>query len=155
MLAALEMVDFVAVNHSPTGVDVIEIIRPHFYVKGPDYRNMAADPTGAIVLEQQAAEKQGGKLVFTEDETYSSSALINQFFSNWSDAQIKAISEVKKAGGLDVIHEVLEKLEKERVAIVGEPIVDTYVFCQAEAVSSKSPSISARYLHEENYAGEA
>jgi bifunctional ADP-heptose synthase (sugar kinase/adenylyltransferase) len=37
--------------------------------------------------------------------------------------------------------------------VIGEPIVDTYVFCEPQGISSKSPSISAKYLYQEDYAG--
>src|SRR5690242_11299404 len=35
MLAALEIVDYVAINFYPTAVPAIEKLKPHFYVKGP------------------------------------------------------------------------------------------------------------------------
>lgn len=153
MIAALEAVDYVAVSKYPTAVPVIEALKPHFYVKGPDYRDKASDPTGAIFEEEGAAEKHGGKLVFTSDDTFSSSSLLNMFFPVWNDDQQAAIQAIKSAGGLSVIQEVLSKVAKEKVLVIGEPIVDSYVFCNPESISSKSPSISARYLYEENYAG--
>lgn len=153
MLAALELVDFVAVSDFPSAVQSIEALKPHFYVKGPDYRDKASDPTGAIFLEEQAAEKNGGKLVFTDDETHSSSSLINNFFQSWSEEQQATIAAVRAAGGIPAIEAVLRKAAKLKIAIVGEPIVDTYVFVKPESISSKSPSISARYLYDEDYAG--
>ncbi len=56
-------------------------------------------------------------------------------------------------GGEEKIAEVLAKVGTQKVLVVGEPIVDTYRFCIPENISSKSPSISARFLYEENYAG--
>lgn len=153
MLAALEVVDFVFVNNHPTATSCIEILKPHFYVKGPDYRDKSQDPTGAIYDEERAAEKNGGKLVFTSDDTYSSSFLINNFFPAWNDDQTAAIHRVKAAGGLAAIEGYLEKISKLNVSIVGEPIIDTYVFCRPEAISSKSPCLSAKYLFQEDYAG--
>jgi len=60
MLAALEIVDFVAISNYPTAVDLINVVKPDFYVKGPDYRDMTKDPTGAIYLEETAVQKYGG-----------------------------------------------------------------------------------------------
>jgi len=153
MLAALECIDFVAINKNPTAVPAILAIQPDFYVKGPDYKNKAADPTGAIYEEERAVQKSGGRLVFTDDDTHSSSELLNKFFQPWSEDQQKTIESVKRVGGLAKIEEILEKASQQTVVVVGEPIVDTYVFCQPENISSKSPSISARFLYEENYAG--
>ncbi len=153
MLAALEIIDFVYVNNNPTATSCIEILKPHFYVKGPDYRDKSQDPTGAIYEEEHAVESHGGKLVFTNDDTYSSSFLINNFFHAWNDDQQAAINQVKAAGGLTAIEELLEKISKMKISVIGEPIVDTYVFCKPEAISSKSPCISAKYLFQEDYAG--
>lgn len=153
MVAALEDIDFVAISDFPTAVPSIEQLKPHFYIKGPDYRDKTKDVTGGIYKEEAAVERHGGKLMFTEDETYSSSALINRFFMNWTEDQYKTINRVRELGGEDQIGEILDKVSQQKVCVVGEPIVDTYRFCIPESISSKSPSISARLLYEENYAG--
>jgi len=153
MLAALEVVDYVAVNHNLTAVPVIDVLRPDFYVKGPDYKDRSKDVTGEIYREQSAVEKHGGRIEFTDDETWSSSALINKFFSDWSEGQLKVIREVQEAGGMQKISSLIEQMADEHVRIIGEPIVDTYIFCNPESISSKNPCISAQFLYEENYAG--
>lgn len=48
MIGALEIVDYVAISHFPVAVPSIEILKPDFYVKGPDYKVMANDATGGI-----------------------------------------------------------------------------------------------------------
>ncbi len=153
MIAALAVVDNVCVSNFPSASRVIEALKPDFYVKGPDYRDKAADITGAIYDEENAVKAGGGKLVFTEDETYSSSTLINKFFAQWSEDQLQSIEMVRESGGVELVEKVLSRIAHLRVMVVGEPIVDTYVFCHPEAISSKSPSISAKFISEENYAG--
>lgn len=155
MLLALKIVDEVVLSDSPTAVQSINRVKPDFYVKGPDYRDMSKDPTGGIYLEKAAVEEHGGKLVFTEEETFSSSTLLNRFFINWTDDQLKTIARVKELGGLEEIKKALELVSSLRVLTIGEPIIDTYRFCSPENISSKSPSISARFIYEENYAGGA
>src|SRR5512146_3094462 len=59
MLAALEYVDWVAVNHSPDAINAIEAIRPNIYVKGQDYQNPEGDVTGKITKEREAVEAIG------------------------------------------------------------------------------------------------
>ena len=81
-LAALEVVDYVAINFAPTAIPAIESIKPNFYVKGQDYKNAADDVTGGIIKEKNAVQKNGGDLVFTEEVQFSSSTLINQFFDD-------------------------------------------------------------------------
>ncbi len=153
MIAALEDVDYVVLSDFATAVPSIDELKPHFYVKGPDYRDKTKDVTGGIYAEEAAAERHGGKLMFTEDETFSSSSLLNRFFINWSEDQQATISKIRELGGEDKIAQVLARVGEQKILVVGEPIVDTYRFCIPENISSKSPSISARLLYEENYAG--
>lgn len=153
MLAALDVVDYVCISDHPTATPAILELKPDVYVKGPDYKDKSKDITGEIYNEERAVKAHGGSLVFTESETHSSSNLLNRFFMNWSDDQLKVIDKVKALGGESYIHSLLEKLERERVTIIGEPIMDIYRFCIPEGISSKSPSISARFQYEERYYG--
>jgi rfaE bifunctional protein nucleotidyltransferase chain/domain len=153
MIAALHCVDYVSVSPNPTAVDAIEKLSPDFYVKGPDYRDKTKDVSGGIYEEESAVERCNGKLVFTDDIVFSSSTLINKYFAPWSKDQQKTIDMVKEMGGVAVIDKVLERMSNLKVCVVGEPIVDSYVFCLPEAISSKSPSISSRYIFEEQYPG--
>ena len=74
MLAALECVSAVAINHAPAELPVIEIIRPRLYCKGTEY--VAGNP----VLDEARAllESYGGRLIFIDDggKRYSSTAII-------------------------------------------------------------------------------
>lgn len=155
MLAALEIVDFVVINDSPTAVSVIDLLKPDVYVKGPDYRDHSKDVTGEILNEVRAVESYGGKVVYTETETFSSSTLVNKFFNQFSDEQLRVIEIVKSKGGMEYINSVLDKISGLSVAVIGETIIDTYRFVDPQNISSKSPSISAKFLFEENYFGGA
>lgn len=155
MLAALEMVDYVAINNESNAVTVINNLRPNFYVKGPDYKKQELDITGGILEESEAVRRAGGQLVFTDDETESSTELINNFFSDWSSDQKDCLEKILVENSVEEVIKTLDDLRNLKVLVVGEPIIDTYIFCQPENISSKSPSISASYIREENYAGGA
>lgn len=155
MLAAMNLVDYVAISDHPAAVPAINQLKPNYYVKGPDYKDRSKDITGEIYNEEAAVKAHGGILVFTDDETYSSSQILNKFFMNWTEDQLKVIDKVKALGGESYIYSLLEKLEKETVCIIGEPILDVYRFCIPEGISSKSPSVSARLQYEEEYRGGA
>ncbi len=60
-------------------------------------------------------------------------------------------SEMKAAS----VVKTLRDLSRLKVLVVGEPIVDRYIFCETAGISSKSPTVSARYLYHEDYAGGA
>ena len=47
-VAALNVVDYVILNTTPTAIKLINKIRPNIYCKGPDYRDNKRDITGQI-----------------------------------------------------------------------------------------------------------
>lgn len=153
MVNALDIVDDIYISDEPTAVGAINEIKPDFYVKGQDYANLENDITGGIYEEKAAVEKYGGKLVFTNEETYSSSTIINKFFQHWTDEQRSTIGRIKDFGGIEACRKALNQIAELKILVVGEPILDVYRFVRPEGISSKSPSISARFEKEETYYG--
>tara|TARA_Y100000590_G_C15734797_1_gene1018196 strand:+ start:326 stop:1837 length:1512 start_codon:yes stop_codon:yes gene_type:complete len=153
MLASMEIVDFVCINLTPTAIEPIEALKPDFYVKGPDYKDANKDLTGGISKEAATVEKNGGKLVVTEDETMSSTSLLNEFFSLRDEEEKIALKKIKSEHSLSSIEPFINKFSDLKVLVIGEPIVDTYVFCKPDGISSKSPTVSANFMYQEDYAG--
>jgi rfaE bifunctional protein nucleotidyltransferase chain/domain len=81
-LSALEAVDFITISRDKTAESIIELIQPDVYFKGSDYKSPDGDPTGKIEDEVQSVKKFGGRIVFTNELTSSSSQLINSFFNS-------------------------------------------------------------------------
>ena len=79
-LSELSIIDYVSINYSLDATKIIKTIRPDYYVKGIEYKNLDDDITGNIKKEKQTVEKYGGKIFFTDEETYSSSNLLNSHF---------------------------------------------------------------------------
>ena len=74
-LAALEMVDYVIIDHDATPLRNLAIIRPDFFAKGYEYTAGAVHPK--TQEEIKVLESYGGEVIFTPgDIVYSSSALI-------------------------------------------------------------------------------
>lgn len=153
MLRALKVVDEVVSFDCPTALAAIESIKPDVYIKGQDYADHAQDVTGKIKEEVDAVKKYGGRVVYTDEETDSSSRIINQAFNIWTSEQKETIRNVQDVGGIDLIKRILDKAAKLTVTVIGEPILDIYRFCEPQGVSSKSPSLSARLIRQEEYRG--
>lgn len=152
-LAALELVDFVAVNFSPTAIPAINKIKPDYYVKGQDYKVSEQDVTGGIILEKQAVEAAGGKLVFTEEVQFSSSNLINQFFDERDEDAKHFLKLIKNKYSYSHFENLFEKISKKKVLVVGDIILDEYQFVRPIGKASKSPIITSVKGKSEVYAG--
>jgi len=78
-IAALECVDYVAINKWPTADDTLRILRPDIYVKGQEFENLE-DKTGKIQKEYEIAKEIGTKVQFTHEIVFSSTELLNKYF---------------------------------------------------------------------------
>ena len=87
LLSSIDVIDLIVVSDSQNGEKIIEKIKPDFYVKGPDYKNNKKDITGNIYKEINVVKKFGGKIIYTKDETLSSSNLLNDNFNNLNEKQ--------------------------------------------------------------------
>ncbi len=153
MLAALDYVDHVAINNGPDAEQVIRALQPDFYVKGSDYANADQDVTGKIAVERAAVEAGGGKLVFTDDITFSSSELINRHLDVFDTETRDYLSSVRAEGGLPAIMELLDRIKDYRVLLVGDAIVDEYQYASPMAKAPKENIIATRFHDSELFAG--
>jgi rfaE bifunctional protein nucleotidyltransferase chain/domain len=152
-IAALGCVDYVAVNDWPTAVETIHMLRPNVYCKGNDYQNAEQDLTGGIVAEGQAVRQVGGRIEFTSDITFSSTELLNQFYGVYPEEARRFLDEFKRDHSADGVIASLAKLQKLRVLVLGEAIIDEYHYCQPMGKSPKEAIVSTRYTREEAFAG--
>lgn len=152
-VAALSAVDYVATSPWPTAVETIERIKPDLYVKGQDYKDRDKDVTGAIAKEEQTVERFGGKLVFTDEPQFSSTRLLNEHFGLLSEEQRDYVRRLKETYSSDDVLAALDALKSTSVLVVGEAILDEYHYCLPDAMSNKSPTLSARFESAEVFAG--
>ncbi|MCK9614341.1 MAG: PfkB family carbohydrate kinase [Candidatus Omnitrophica bacterium] len=152
-IAALECVDFVAINKWPTAVEAIKKLKPNFYVKGNEYAKKDEDVTGKIYEEEEAVKSVGGTLHFTDEITFSSSSLINAFFSPYPEEAKEFFSGFKKKYTSKDILGSLKSLEDLKVLVIGDIIIDEYHYCSGMGKSQKDNIIATKYNSEEIFAG--
>ena len=76
-IAALECVDYVAINKWPTAEETLRLLRPDIYVKGQEFEKLE-DKTGKIQKEYEVIKEIGAEIRFTQEMVFSSTKLINQ-----------------------------------------------------------------------------
>ena len=153
MLAALEYVGWVAINSSPDAVSAIGSIQPDVYVKGQDYENPEGDITGKINLEREVVEAGGGRMHFTDEIVFSSTALINRHFNVYEPLVREHLDTLRSDGGLAEMLQLLDKVKDYHVLLVGEAIIDEYQYVLPIGKPPKESIIAARYQHDEVFAG--
>jgi bifunctional ADP-heptose synthase (sugar kinase/adenylyltransferase) len=149
--ASVEIVDFSALIFESTALTAIEYLKPDFYVKGGEFKNLTSDPTSNIIKEKELVESNGGKIYFTNGATFSSTK-IGYFLGTSSEADqgkpfvkrnspsFRDISTLKFE--LNEINSFLKKLSELNVCVIGETIVDEVVSVKLRSISQKSKCIS-------------
>lgn len=151
-VASVEIVDYVSIIHEPTALTSIENLKPDFYIKGGEYKDLVSDPTSNIIREKDLVEKHGGEIFFTNGQTFSSTK-IGHFLGVMSEAR-----ENKEPYGKSLypkfrdisdenfnivdINNFITKASKLKVALIGETIVDEWKYIELRSVSQKSKCIS-------------
>ena len=152
-IAALDTVDYVAINKWPTSVKTIKLLKPDIYTKGADYAKASDDVTGGIVLEKEAVESVGGEIKFTDEITFSSSNLLNTFFSVFSKEADGYISEFSKKYSSEKVIDYINKLRNLKILVIGEAIIDEYQYGLPIGKAGKESIIALKYISKEQFAG--
>lgn len=127
-------------------------MRPDVYVKGEEFRNQA-DPTGKIAREAAVAAEIGTRVEYTSDIVFSSSHLINQYFSNISKETRTFLDNFRSHYSVAEIGALLDSFADMTVLLVGDAIIDEYVYCSPLGASSKDPVLALLYRNAERFVG--
>lgn len=152
-IAALEPVDYVAINKWPDAANTIRLLKPDVYVKGSDYQDPDKDLTGMIKPEEEAVNSVGGVIRFTDEIRFSSTNLINTHFDVFSEEAVTFLKSFRSKWNAEEIIGRLKKLTQLKVLVIGDTIIDEYHYCRAMGKSLKENVITTKYVGEETMAG--
>ena len=152
-LAALECVDYVIVDYSPTPEENIITLKPDYFAKGYEY----SDQTNIKnQIERTAVESYNGEFIYTPgDIVYSSSEIIN---SGPPNLAIEKLITLMKSNDItfDDLESVTHMFKDLKVHIIGDTIVDVYIYCNPQSSGmTKTPTISTMFDHQKQFVGGA
>jgi len=150
-VAALEIVDYVAIVDEPTALSAIAALHPDFYVKGPEYADLTLDKSRSIFHEMQLLAAYGGRIHFTTGETFSSTKLAHFLLAAPEAAQrdpllrndrilFRDISE--RGFTLDQLKGFLSRAGSLRTCVIGETVVDEWVDVALTNLSTQSRCVA-------------
>jgi cytidyltransferase-like protein len=146
-VAALAIVDYVAVIQEPTALSAIEALHPDIYVKGPEYADLTLDRSRSIYHEMRILEQYGGRMHFTSGETFSSTKLSHFLLAAPDAAQRNPLlrndrirfKDISTLGfSLEQLKQFVARAADLRVCVVGETIVDEWVDVALTNLSTQS-----------------
>ncbi len=144
-IAALDVVDFVAINKWPTGSELLRLIRPDVFCKGGEYRKPQVDADSALGPEIEVTRELGIRVEYTDDVAFSSSNLLNAHFSPFPDETDSWLADFRDRYTPEQVIAYLDEAKPKKVLVVGEAIIDEYVFADAIGKSTKDPVLACQY----------
>lgn len=153
VLASLESVDYVAVNHDFTAVELLKKFKPDIYFKGSEYEKALEDKNRDLFKEAEAVKSVGGRIMFSYEPTYSSSNFLKNYFDLYPEHVKKFLNEFSGKYKADEIIRVLKNLRDLKILVIGETIIDEYHYCRGMSKIPKDNLIATRYLNEDVFAG--
>lgn len=153
MLASLEYVDWVGINEEPSAVSVLKVVKPDIYVKGSDYKSSEVDITGKIISESKVVEDLGGKVIYTDEITFSSSTLINQHLGVYEPTLQQYLEVLRSENKIDELIGAVKKIQNYKILFIGDAIIDEYQYVKPMGKSAKENMISALFKDREIFAG--
>ncbi|MFP6644480.1 MAG: adenylyltransferase/cytidyltransferase family protein, partial [Candidatus Latescibacterota bacterium] len=152
-IAALEVVDYVAINKWPTAVELLRFVRPDVFCKGGEYRKRQVDADSALAPEIEVTRELGIKVEYTDGMVFSSSNLLNAHFSPFPPATDTWLADFRSRHTPEEVIAFLDAAKPKKVLVVGEAIIDEYVFADAIGKSTKDPVLACQYRETAAYPG--
>lgn len=78
LLSGLAVIDYIAINNWKSAVETLELIKPTFFAKGSEYEAVGQTVNPLFEIEKTTLESFGGRMLFTYEETSSSSAIVEK-----------------------------------------------------------------------------
>lgn len=184
-VAALDCVDFVAIDQEPAAAAAIRLLRPDYYVKGQEFESLSRPPA-RLAMEMEALQEVGGQMCFTHEEVFSSTALLaalegagrrpdrradddgvvsppaayspigrRALDSALPEAARRFVDLFRTRHRVDDVLAGLAALRELRVLVLGEAILDEYRYCVPLGKSPKEAIVTTREVRQERHAGGA
>ena len=152
-LAAFEMVDYVIIDKNKTPLTNIKKIKPNYFAKGFEYskNNMPKE----TISEINEIKKFGGSMIFTPgDLVLSSTKILETSLPNLHLEKLLVTMDNNSITFKD-LKNTLNHLNKFKVHVVGDTIIDTYTNTSLIGGQVKTPTFSVLYHNDKKYLGGA
>lgn len=155
MLEAIKCIDFITFSEKKSSVNVIKELKPNFYAKGIEYKNIKNDSTKKIIKEAREVKKNQGQVIYINEKVFSSSNLLNKTTGIFNENQKLFLRNLSKKYSFEQIKNYLERIKGTESLVLGETIIDEYIFCYPLGKSGKESYLAFKEKFSEKYLGGA
>lgn len=152
-VASLELVDYVSVVEDKVPFQCLEWLKPNVFAKGQTHSERDSEVDHAIFEEERFLKNDITRLYLTEGFSASSSNLTSRLLNLYPPETKHFLNEFAQRYNFQQVQEYIESLSDLKVLLIGDTIVDEYIYCDSLYKSSKSHIVVSKYLEGEVFAG--
>ncbi len=156
ILSSIDSIDHIVVSDSKSSINVIKKLKPDYYIKGKDYRDIKFDIANNLDAEIKAVNSVKGKFIFSKSKLYSSSKIIGINSKKNKNKEVKEFIKKKKIDLENLKTNIIKNfnsVKNEKILCLGDPIIDTYRYVETLGKSAKNNILSTKKIKQENYGG--
>jgi len=150
-LAHLDWIDSISINTFGDWETMIRELRPDVYARG--FESVQGTEHDAQSYLKALCKEIDVTYVVVREDTFSSTAQINRYIADFSKEVQEYIRLFKKRFFMDQVIEPLDRLEKLKVLLIGDTILDEYYFCSVIGKSSKDPTLALKFESRDLFGG--
>jgi rfaE bifunctional protein kinase chain/domain len=152
-IAGVGGVDYVGISQWPTAVEAIRLFSPSVFIRADGYENI--EGAGRSVKEEEDTAARFVGAVIEDSEVYQATNLssIGDPLAELPHEVLQFLKNFRRQHSSAEILDALEELTSLRVMVIGEAIIDEYVYGDTLGKSAKEPIIALRYISSEKHAG--
>ena len=151
-IAHFDWIDFVTVKTDKPLTKIIDILRPAIYAEGfesADYKKSINGKT----TDKAFFERIGVRHVIIKEDDFSSADQINRYLSNFSEDVLNYMYSFRQRHSREEMLRVFDEFKRLKVLVVGDTILDEYIYCETIGKSSKDPTLVLRYENRDIFSG--
>lgn len=152
-ISSLACVDYVLLAPVTTALEVIDKVQPDFYCKGHEYADHSKDVTQNIDREAERVRAYGGELRYTGEIVFSSTKLLNNYMDVLPPKVKSYVSQLSQRYPFEEIQKGVDAMQKLKVLVLGDVIIDEFIHCTVQGLTSKGRVISTRFSKQEQHLG--
>ncbi len=148
-MSAFQDVDLLVEAPASRCVELVRQLRPHVYVRPPEETGSASFTEWRARVEA-AVREAGGAIESSRAHANPARCPVG---SPPSAAGWASMKQLRSQFSFASVEDLLQKSRSVRTLLIGETIIDEYVYCQAIGKSSKEPTLVVKQDTSELFAG--
>ena len=152
-VASLEQVNYVCLVDDEIPFECVKKIKPDIFAKGQAYKERDRKIHEKIFEAEKELYFGKSRIYETDGFSFSSSLIIKNFLDIYPEETTKFLKNFSKRYSFDDILEKIKSLQKLKVLLIGDGIIDEYHYCESMGKSPKAQLVVNKYLTHEVFAG--